>query len=67
MKNNIRSSRFMHIQAYSGIIKHIQTYPDMIRHIRAYPEIIQAYSELWYILNHDIFKTRGIFKALVYP
>ena len=31
------------------------------------PCVNQAYSELWYIQNSGIFKTRGIFGTLVYP
>ena len=64
------------IQADLGIFTHIPTYSGIIRHIRAYSGIIQAYSEpcvilvdseLWYIQNSGIFKTRDIFKTLVYP
>ena len=70
------SGRFWHILAYPTIFRHIQTYPDIIRHIQAYSGIIQAYSEpcitlafseLWYIQNHGIFKARSIFRTLVYP
>ena len=72
----IDSGIFVHIPAYSGVFRHIQTYPDIIKHIQEYSGIIQAYSEpcvtlecseLWYIQNHGIFKTRGIFRTLVYP
>ena len=58
-------SIFNHIQTYSGIIRHIQVYSGIIQ---AYSEpcVTLAYSELWYIQNHRIFKTIGIFRALVY-
>ena len=68
--------QFRHIHAYSSIFRHIQIYPEKIRHIQAYSGIIQAYSEpcviityseLWYIENPRIFKTRGIFRTLIHP
>ena len=64
------------IQVDLGIFLHIRTYPGIFRHIHGYSRIIQAYSEpcvtltcseLWYIQNPGIFKTRGIFRTLVYP
>ena len=68
--------RFRHIHPCSVIFKYIQTYQYIIRHIQVYSGIIQAYSEtcvtlacseFWYIQNHAIFKTRDIFRTLVYP
>ena len=37
--------------------------------IQAYSEtcVTLTYSKPWYIQNHDIYKTRGIFRTLVYP
>ena len=76
-KTKGHSGIFRHIHAYSDIFRHIsKTYPNIIRHIQAYSGIIQAnskpfvtlaYSELWYIQNPGIFKTRGIFRTLVHP
>ena len=64
------------IQADLGIFTYIPAYSDISRHNQANSGIIQVYSEpcvtlayyeLWYIQNPGIFKTRGIFRALVYP
>ena len=64
------------IQADIGIFTHIPTYSDISRHNQTYSGIIQAYfepcvtpaySEPWYIQNPGIFKTRDIFRTLVYP
>ena len=58
-----------------GYIKINGPKPDIIWHIQVYSGIIQAYSEpcvtlvnseLWHIQNLGIFKTRGIFRTLVY-
>ena len=49
-------SNFPVYQAFSGIIKAYSK-----------PIVTLANSELWYIQNHGIFKTRGIFRTLVYP
>ena len=74
-KNKSHSGGSRHIHAYSGIFMHIQAYIDIIRHIQRYSGIIQAYpgscitlaySELWYIKNLGIFKTRGKFRNLIY-
>ena len=74
-KNKSHSGASRHIHAYSGIFMHIQAYIDIIRHIQRYSGIIQAYpgscitlaySELWYIKNLGIFKTRGKFRNLIY-
>ena len=60
----------------SGTLRYIQTYPDIIRHIQTYSRVIHgyskhsvtlAYSELWYIQNPSIRKTRAIFRTLAYP
>ena len=67
MKIKSHSGRFRHNQAYSGIFRHIQTYSVIIRQIQTYSEIIQVYSGRWYIQNPGIFKTRGMFRTLVYP
>ena len=45
-----------HNHAYSGII---EAYSE--------PCVTLAYSELWYLQNRGIFKTRGLFITLVYP
>ena len=64
------------IQADLGIFTYIPAYSDISRHNQTNSGIIQTYSEpcvtlayyeLWYIQNPGIFKTRGIFRALVYP
>ena len=57
------------ILAYSGISdisSHNQPYS---RTIQAYydPCVTLVYSELWYIKNPGILKTRGIYRTLVYP
>ena len=72
-RGNVKQKPFRQIQAYSRIFPHIQTYPDIVRYIQAYSGIIQAYSEytqaypeLWYIQNPVIFKTRDIFRTLLY-
>ena len=56
----------IHIPAYSRIFRHIYAYSGVIQ---AYSEpcVALAYSELWYIQNPGIIKTRGIFRTLVYP
>ena len=73
---NVKQKPFKQIQAYSHIFRHIQAYSDISRHNQAYSGIIQlysepcvtlAYSELWYIQNPGIFKTRGIFSNLIHP
>ena len=66
---NIKQKPFRQIQAYSHIFRHIQTHSDKFIHNQAYsqPCATLAYSELWYISNPGIFKTRGILKTLVYP
>ena len=48
--------------------KAIQTDLGTFRHNQAYskPCVNLAYSELWYIQNPGIFKTRNIFRTLVY-
>ena len=55
--------------------KAIQTDLGSFRHSQAYPGILQAYSkpcvtmahlETWYIQNPDIFRTRSMFRTLVY-
>ena len=48
--------------------KTIQTDIGTFRHNQAYskPSVNLVYSELWYIQNSDIFKTRNIFRTLVY-
>ena len=60
----------------SGTLRYIQTYPDIIRHIQTYSRVIHgyskhsvtlAYSELCYIQNPSILKTRAIFRTLAYP
>ena len=56
----------MHILSYSDIISHILGY-SRITQTCPEPCVTLAYSELWYIQNHDILKTRGIFRTLVYP
>ena len=59
---------FIHIPVYSGFFRH--------RHNQVHSAIIQsysepcvtlAYSELWYIQNRGILKTRFIFRTLIYP
>ena len=69
MLNKSYSNRFRHYHAYSAIFRHVQTYRDLIRYIQAYSEpcVTLACWELWYIQNSGIFKTRGIFRTLVYP
>ena len=57
------------IPTYSGISdisRYNQTYSGTIQ---AYSEpcVTLAYSELWYIENPGILKTRGIYRILVYP
>ena len=78
-QNTTRVYQDSRIQSYSRIFQHIhafQIYPDIIRHIQEYSGVTQAYfepcvtltySELCYIQNRDIFKTRGLFRTLVYP
>ena len=60
---------FMHIPIYSSIFRHT-------RHKQTYSGIVQAYSEpcitlaysgVLYIKNPGIFKTRSIFRTMVYP
>ena len=48
---------FMHILAYSDILKHKQTYS------KAYPEpsLTLAYLEFWYMQNQKDIQNRGIF------
>ena len=46
--------------------KALQADLGIFTHILAYSGIIQAYSELCFIQNPDILKTRGIFRFLVY-
>ena len=46
------------IRAYSGYSGIIQSYSE--------PCVTLAYSELWYIQNASIFKTRNIFKTLAH-
>ena len=48
--------------------KAIQTDLGTFRHSQAYskPCVNLAYSEPWYIQNPDIFKTRNIFRTLIY-
>ena len=48
--------------------KAIQIDLGTVRHNQAYskPCVNLAHSETWYIQNPDIFKTRNIFRALVY-
>ena len=61
-----------HIPAYSDISRHIQR--DIIRHIHIYSEscVTLTYSGPWKIQNqtriqnHGKFKTRRIFRTLVY-
>ena len=63
---------FTHIPGYSNISRHIQR--DIIRHIQVYSEscVTRTYSEPWQIQNqtriqnHGKFRTRRIFRALVY-
>ena len=57
------------IRADLGIFTHIIAYSGRLRHIQAYSELCLtlAYSELLYIQNPSIFKTRAIFTTLVYP
>ena len=57
---------FWYIQAYSDIFRHNQTYSGIIQ-VYSEPYVTLAYTELWYIQNPGIFKTRGIFRPLVYP
>ena len=75
MQSKSHSGIFRHIYTNSGIFRHIHTYPDIIRDIQAYSVIIHVYSEacvtladseLWYIHNPDLFKTRGKLRTLVY-
>ena len=47
---------FNNKQSYSGII---QAYSESC--------VTLTYSKPWYIQNYDIFKTRSIFRTLVYP
>ena len=58
--------RFTHIPAYSDISRHIQ--PGIIRHIQANSEhcVTLTYSEPSYIQKLGKFRTRGIFRTLVY-
>ena len=48
--------------------KAFQTDSGILRHNQAYskPCVNLAYSEQWYIQNPDMFKTRNIFRTLVY-
>ena len=71
-KTNVIQADLDIFNAYSSMFR----YPSIFRHIQTYLGIIQAYSEpcvtltyseLWYIHNSVIFKTRGIFKTAVYP
>ena len=64
------------IQTYSGISRHNQVYSGIIQAyckpyviLRKFKTslVILTNSELWYIHNPDIFKTRSIFRTLVYP
>ena len=62
---------FRQIQAYLHKFRHIQTNLDNqtysgITQAYSKPCVTLAYPELWYN-NPGIFKTRGIFRALVYP
>ena len=51
--------------AHSGIIRHIQ---ELFRHIQTYfkPCVTLAYLGTWYLQNSGIFRTRSLFKTLVY-
>ena len=53
-------SIFTHIPAYSGISRNIQGYPGL------FWILCNPNSELWHIQNLCIFKTRGIFRTLLY-
>ena len=53
---HVPSDLFRHIEAYSGISQ-----------ANSEPCVTVAYSELSYIQNPGIFKTRHIFRTLVYP
>ena len=57
---------FRNIQVYSDISRHNQAYSEII-HVYSEPWLTLPYLKLWYFQNHDIFKTRGIFRTLVYP
>ena len=65
---NVKQKSSKQISAYSRIFRHIQAYSDISRHNQAYSEpcITLAYYKLWYIQDLGIFKTRGIFRTLVY-
>ena len=76
MSNKNHSGRFRHIHPYSDIFRHTQTYAvitGIFRHtqkfFQPYSEhcVTLSYSELWYLQNSSIFKTRSIFKTLIYP
>ena len=62
------SGRFRHIHAYSSIFRHIQAY--LAKHNQAYSDIFRTlctltYRKHWHIQNSGLFRTRGIFRALV--
>ena len=64
---------FTHIVVYSGICRHIQTYSGIIRYIWDLFRYIQGYSEICIFRtlehsekNSDIFRTRDIFRSLIY-
>ena len=61
-----------YVPEHSSIFRQSQSFPGIIRRIQELFRHIQAYLELCYIQNQEhiqnfgIFRTRGIFKILVY-
>ena len=53
------------IQTNLGSFRHNQAYPGII-HAYSKPYVTLEYLESLYIPNHDIFRTRSIFKTLAY-